>query len=68
MKTVPLVNTLFMNTIYLSHSKKLAEETVFKKHTVFKTFYLVYLSLRFYLYFVYLSICLSGLLNGPNSI
>ena len=34
MKPVPSLNTLLMNTIYLSHSKQVAEGTVSRKHTV----------------------------------
>ena len=32
MKTVPLVYTVFIKTIYLSHSTQVPEETVFSKH------------------------------------
>ena len=31
MKTVPLVYTFLMNTIYLSHNKQVAEGTYFRK-------------------------------------
>ena len=34
MKTVPSVYTLLMNTIHLSRSAQVAEETVFRKPTV----------------------------------
>ena len=34
LKTVPLAYTLFLNTIYPSHSTQEAEGTVFRKHTV----------------------------------
>ena len=37
MKTVPSLRTLLTNTIYVSHSTQIVEETVFRKHTVFKT-------------------------------
>ena len=32
--TVPSVYTLIINTLYLSHSTQVAEETVFRKHMV----------------------------------
>ena len=34
MKTVPSVNTVLINAIYLSHSTKEAQGTVFRKNTV----------------------------------
>ena len=34
MKRVPSVYTIFINTIYLSHSTKVDEGTVYRNHTI----------------------------------